>query len=126
MDQVVELDPDAVGDGLENMPNGKLFPPNYASHRPRYDRDRILDYIAECEEVMSVNEVKSDRIKKKILCYYLNYSTRQIWQQMAKYKTGTYQQFKDEVMSFHPEALRQAKGDLANLRIVCGPFMNLL
>ena len=126
MAENVELDPEATGAGLENMPNGKLFPPNYASHRPRYERERVLDYITECEEVMSVNDVQTDRIKKKILCYYLNYTTRQIWQQMTNYKKGTYKAFKEEVMSFHPEALRQAKGDLANLRIVCGPFMNLL
>ncbi|KAJ2934217.1 hypothetical protein H1R20_g2869, partial [Candolleomyces eurysporus] len=118
------LDPEImVGDGLESMPTGKQFPPNYASNRPRYEKSRILDYIQECEEVMAQNKVETDRIRKKILCYYLTYTERQVWIQMDKYKTGTYEQFKSQVLGFHPEALRQAKGDISHLRIVCVPYV---
>ncbi|RXW15748.1 hypothetical protein EST38_g10106 [Candolleomyces aberdarensis] len=118
------LDPEVTtGAGLGKMPTGKQFPPNYASNCPRYEKSRILDYIQECEEVMTQSKVNTDRIRKKILCYYLSYSERQVWMQMEKYRTGTYQQFKDQVLGFHPEALRQAKGDISHLRIVCVPFV---
>lgn len=120
------LDPDVMdGEGLEAMPSGKSFPPNYATNRPRYEKSRILDYTQECEEVMLLNNVQSDRIKKKILCYYLSYSERQVWRQMPMYKAGTYEQFKNEVLSFHPSAMKQAKGDISHLRLVCVPYTNI-
>jgi hypothetical protein len=74
---------------------------------------------------MLLNDIKTDQVKKKILVYYLSYGERQMWEQMSKYKTGTYAEFQDQVLSFHPQAQKQAKRDLTHLKLVCAPYMNL-
>ncbi|KAJ2934717.1 hypothetical protein H1R20_g2383, partial [Candolleomyces eurysporus] len=118
------LDPTAT-ENVEAMPSGQNFPPSYAKNRPHYEKSQILDYLAQCEEVMAINKVETDRVKKMILVYYLSYTEKQVWTQMSKYKTGTYEEFKEQVLSFHPQALKQAKGDLARLKLVCAPYKEL-
>ena len=119
------LDPFSDAEGVEKMPTGNSFPPSYAKNRPHYEKSQVLDYLAQCEEVMLLNNVQTDRVKKKILVYYLSYGERQVWEQMSKYKTGTYAEFRDQVLSFHPQAQKQAKGNLTRLKLVCAPYMNL-
>ena len=118
------LDPEITAN-VEAMPSGQAFPPSYAKNRPHYEKSQILDYLIQCEEVMAINGVTTDRVKKMILVYYLSYTEKQVWTQMSKYRTGTYQEFKDQILSFHPQALKQAKGDLARLKIVCAPYKDL-
>ena len=119
------LDPTSNAEGVEKMPTGNSFPPSYAKNRPHYEKSQVLDYLDQCEEVMLLNDVQTDRVKKKILVYYLSYGERQVWEQMSKYKTGTYAEFRDQVLSFHPQAQKQDKGDLTRLKLVCAPYMNL-
>ena len=119
------LDPSSTEEGLEKMPTGSSFPPSYAKNRPFYEKTNILDYLAQCEEVMAINHVETDRVKKMILVYYLSFSERQVWEQMSQYKLGTYAEFKNQILSFHPQAMKQAKGDLARLRLVCAPYKNV-
>ncbi|RXW13246.1 hypothetical protein EST38_g12607 [Candolleomyces aberdarensis] len=118
------LDPE-ITENVESMPSGQNFPPSYAKNRPHYEKSQILDYLAQCEEVMTINKVATDRVKKMILVYYLSYTEKQVWTQMSKYKLGTYDEFKEQVLSFHPQALKQAKGDLARLKLVCAPYKDL-
>ena len=120
-----ELNPELEAEGNVLPSENKAFPPTYATHRPRYDADHpvsVLDYIKGCEEVMNACKVTDERVKKKILIHYLDRTTQAVWKSLAKWLTGTYDEFKAEVMSYHPSALREQRGGLAQLHHLCDQF----
>ena len=119
------LDPDVEAEGVSMPSDPKTFPPTYASNRPRYDADRpvtILDYIKGCEEVIGACKVTDERIKKRILTHYLDLTTQASWKGLSKWKTGTYAEFKAEVLSYHPAALREQRGGIIQLLAVCDQY----
>ena len=120
------LDPTQSDENSEAMPSGREFPAKYATNRPKYARERVLDYLLECEELMALTKVTTDRVKKMILCYYLDYGEQQLWTQIKEYKTGSYDEYKKKILEFHPAALKITKGDLATLRMVCQLFIGVM
>jgi hypothetical protein len=125
------LNPDATGLGAEaeELPTSKKeFPATYTNHRPKYDAqdpEKVLDYIKQCEDVMMACKITTDRIKKKVLVHYLDSLEHSYWTQMTNYKTGTYEEFKEEILRMHPAALAQKKGGMARLRGVCAAYQNI-
>lgn len=123
-----DLNPEVDAEGISMPTDPKTFPPTYATHRPRYDADKpvsVLEYIKGCEEVMSACKVTDDRIKKKILIHYLDLISQQHWKSLGKWLTGTYEEFKAEIMSYHPTALREQKGGLTQLYSLCDTYRSV-
>lgn len=122
------LDPEATFPDAETMPKGSALPTTFSRNRPRYnsdDEESILEYLKQCEEVHELCDVKTDRIKKKIVVHFLKSQEQELWTRMETYRKGTYKAFKDEILRYHPKAYNSRKGGLERLRKLAAEYRGL-
>lgn len=122
------LNPEVTFVGAEAFPNRREFPLSYSKNRPTYDDEKpelVLDYIKQCEDVIIACGVTTDRVRKQILVYFLGTQQRGYWKTMSKYTTGTYDEFKQEVIRYHPAAFAQEHGGVTQLRKICLSFQGV-
>ncbi|KAJ3539583.1 hypothetical protein NMY22_g4672 [Coprinellus aureogranulatus] len=109
----------------EDFPSGKGFPQSYSKNKPVYTLERVLEYFKEIDDIVRDQQLKTDRVKKQVLIFYLPIRDQQMWKEIPSYKKGTYEEFKKDVLQYHPDALAQVKGGLSALRRLCRGHSNI-
>ena len=91
---------------------------------PSYDRSRpeeLLRYIEDVEKEMDRVGVESDLARKDWLRYYADQRTADEWTVLETYGPGggSYDDFKEELISHYPEATDSLEGSIARLDRLC-------
>ena len=81
---------------------GERAAPLFDKSRPR----EITRFFNDLEVLFSQAQIASDTEKKKLVVYYTDFETEQIWKSFAEFGNlaSTYQNFKDVILEYYPDA----------------------
>ncbi|KAJ3500921.1 hypothetical protein NLJ89_g9576 [Agrocybe chaxingu] len=89
---------------------------------PKFNPEKpseLIRFLSSMEDLFSAASITDDDKRKKDLCRYAPASCEHEWQAFNSYKTGTYAEFKAELIASYPEASHLTKGSLGRLKAVC-------
>ena len=112
--------------GAAEMPSQtkKSMPNRRDNKAPSYDRNRpeeLLRYIEDVEKELERCDIESDQAKKEWLRYYADQRSADEWTVLETYPIGdgSFDDFKEELVSHYPEATDSLEGSIARLDKLC-------
>ena len=101
------------GNGRRRMPkpgdkNAPTFDPDKPEELGRFF-DRVEDWFMD-------DDIEEDAEKKRRIVKYLDADSEIQWKALSKFRDGTYQEFKSQVMSSYPAAEEVMKGSVSALK----------
>lgn len=95
--------------------------PRFSSEKP----NEILRFFTACEELFSECGVTDPKKKKEHVCSYADYESEEEWRILDKFASGTYEEWKKEVLEQYAEAENLVNGTLHNITALTKKFRGL-
>jgi len=95
---------------------------------PKFDRDnpeellRYLDDVEQCLDAAGITDLTE---MKNAARKYTDFRTANDWTTLKSYRTGTWDEYKAELISNYPEAANSTSGTFARLDKLCKEYRNL-
>ncbi|PFH51058.1 hypothetical protein AMATHDRAFT_143568 [Amanita thiersii Skay4041] len=110
----------------ENINKGMPAPeakdaPKFSSEKP----ETLRRYLTRMEELFNLHKVVDERQKKKHLGRYANAQTEEEWHTLRSFATGSYEDFRKEIIENYPAAATTEGGSLSTLKRICRKYEGL-
>ncbi|KAK0216726.1 hypothetical protein EDD85DRAFT_962131 [Armillaria nabsnona] len=95
---------------------------------PKFNSDEpenLCHFLGQMEDLFSDYSITDDDKKKKKLVRYINVHTKEEWQPLEEYDSGTFAKFKDAILKNYPEAADAETGTWERLTHISRKFSNL-
>ena len=106
---------------MENIPLAptRRMPKPGEKNAPTFDAEKpeeLSRFFERIEEWYAEEKITDDDEKKRRIVRYIEPESEAQWKALAKYRKGTYAEFKAQVMSSYPEAEDILKGSMVTLK----------
>jgi hypothetical protein len=95
---------------------------------PKFDRDNaeeLLRYLKDVEQCLDAAGITDVAEMKNAARKYADLRTANDWTTLKSYRTGTWDEYKAELISNYPEAANSTSGTFARLDKLCKEYRNL-
>ena len=122
--QKPDLETKSDSDKMSSESHKKGMPNRRDNKAPSYDKARpeeLLRYIEDVEREMERVGVVDDQTQKDWIRHYADQRSSDEWTVLETYQpgAGTYDEFKEELISHYPEATDSLEGSIARLDKLC-------